>query len=486
MLSNAYTFDDILLVPSYSTIQPNEAIIETHFSKRIPLHIPLVSSAMDTVTESKLAITLAQQGGIGVIHRNLSQEEQVREVRIVKRAANGIIHHPAVMSPDTTIKDAQERMVEIAVSSFPIVKGNRLVGIMTNRDLRSQIKPGEPVSSIMTKKVITALEGTTLDEAQSIMRKQKIEKLIVVNKKGELRGLICMKDIQDNLNYPMAVKDRDGRLRVAAAIGTGEIDFKRAKKLVAVDVDALVIDTAHAHHKNTLNMIKRLKKTFKNIDVVAGNIATKEAAVALIKAGADAIKVGIGPGSICTTRIIAGVGVPQVTAIMEVCEIANKKNIPVIADGGIKHSGDIAKALALGASSVMIGSLFAGSDEAPGETIFFDGRRYKVYRGMGSLGAMANGSSDRYHQGGIEHSKLVPEGIEGGVPVTGPLVPVVAQLIGGLKSSMGYLGAKDLKCFTENAKFVKMSNSGLRESHVHDVIITKEASNYRIDHSLMG
>ena len=486
MFPAAYTYDDILLVPAYSQIQPREVVLNTRFTKRIRLNIPLVSSAMDTVTESKLAITLAQQGGLGVIHRNLSIKEQVREVRIVKRAANGVIYYPAVMSPHTTIAEAKERMVKISVSSFPIVQDNEVVGIVTNRDLRSQINPQEPVASIMTKKVITALEKTTLDEAQEIMRKQKIEKLVIVNKKNELKGLICMKDIQDTLNHPLAAKDKDGRLRVAAAIGTSEMEFERAKKLIAVDVDALVIDTAHGHHKKVISMLKRIKKSFKNIDVVAGNIATAKAATALIKAGADGVKVGIGPGSICTTRIVAGVGMPQVTAIVNVCRVAAKANIPVIADGGIKYSGDIAKALALGASTVMLGSLLAGTDEAPGETIFANGRRYKIYRGMGSLGAMQQGSKDRYNQGEIENNKLVPEGIEGGVPVRGPLAPVVNQLLGGLKSSMGYLGAGTLPAFVKNAQFVAMSNSGLRESHVHDVIITKEAPNYRIDHSLSG
>ena len=370
MFPKAYTFDDILLIPTYSEVKPTIVDLKTRFSKKIDLNIPLVSSAMDTVTESKLAICLAQQGGIGVIHRNLSIDEQVKEVRIVKRSANGIIHQPAVMSPNITIESAEKEMIKKSVSSFPIVENNKVVGIMTKRDLGSQINAKDPISSIMTKNVITALEGTTLDEAKQIMHKFKIEKLVIVNSKKELKGLICLKDIRDNFNYPHATKDKDGRLRVAAAIGTDKKEFERAEKLVSTEVDALVIDTAHGHHKDVISMLKRLKKNFERIDIVVGNVAVDKAAKILIEGGADAIKVGIGPGSICTTRMVTGVGVPQVTAILDVCKVAKELDVPVIADGGIKYSGDIAKALALGASSVMIGSLFCWHRRSTGEKPF--------------------------------------------------------------------------------------------------------------------
>ena len=476
------TFDDILLVPAYSKVEPAKAILKTRLTTRVRLNLPLISSAMDTVTESKLAIAIAQQGGIGIIHRNLSIEDQAKEVRIVKRAANGIIYHPAVLSPETKIKEAKEHMILYSVSSFPIIEKENLLGIVTNRDLRSRVGPDQPISSIMTKNVITAREGISLEQAQEIMQKNKIEKLVITNEKNELKGLICMKDIQDNMNYPDATKDKDGRLQVGAAIGTSPYDFERAKRLVNADADVLVIDTAHGHHENVIRLVERLKETYgENIGVIAGNIATGEAARALIDVGADALKVGIGPGSICTTRIVAGVGVPQATAIMEAHEVASRESIPIIADGGIKYSGDIVKALALGADAVMVGSLFAGTEEAPGETIFADGRTYKVYRGMGSLSAMKEGSKGRYNQDHVENSKLVPEGVEGGVPIRGALVNVINQLVGGIKSGLGYCGAKDIPSLTKNARFIRMSNSSLRESHVHNIIITKEAPNYTID-----
>lgn len=476
----ALTYDDLLLVPGDSEVLPTTVNLKTRFTRNIELGIPLVSAAMDTVTESRLAIAIARAGGIGVIHRNLAIPEQVREVQIVKRSANGLIHHPATLTPENTIGEAIRSMQDLSVTSFPIVSGGKVVGILTNRDLRAEVEEDHPVSSAMTRKVITAPEGISHEKALEIMKKNKIEKLVITDKENRLKGLICSKDIQATLAFPSATKDSDGRLRVAAAVGTHPKELDRAQALVDAGVDALVVDTAHGHHVTVRNMVKNLKARFK-VDVIAGNIATAEAARVLIAAGADALKVGIGPGSICTTRIVSGVGVPQATAILDVVSVAKAKKIPVIADGGIKQSGDIAKALALGAGSVMIGSLFAGTNESPGEVMYYQGRTYKTYRGMGSLGAMKAGGKERYNQGDVASDKLVPEGIEGGVPLKGALFDLVHQMLGGVRSAMGYLGAPNLVRFAAEAKFVRITNAGLRESHVHDVIITKEAPNYRIE-----
>ncbi|MBN8218312.1 MAG: IMP dehydrogenase [Spirochaetes bacterium] len=476
----ALTYDDLLLVPDDSSVVPTGVNLQTRLTRRIALQIPLISAAMDTVTESKLAIAIARVGGIGVIHRNLSIPDQVREVQIVKRSANGVIHHPATLTPDTTIRAAIQSMQELSVTSFPIVEGGKVVGILTNRDLRAEVDLDHPVSSAMTRKVITAPEGTPIEKALDLMKKNKIEKLVITDKENRLKGLICSKDILATSNYPLATKDDSGRLRVAAAMGTNPKELDRADALVKAGVDALVVDTAHGHNINVREMVRKLKKRHQ-VDVIAGNIATGAAAKALIEAGADALKVGIGPGSICTTRIVSGVGVPQATAILDVVEAARSRKIPVIADGGIKYSGDVAKALALGAATVMIGSLFAGTSESPGEVIYYQGRTYKTYRGMGSLAAMKAGGRERYGQGDVENEKLVPEGIEGGVPLKGSLVELVHQLLGGVRSAMGYCGAPNLEHFAKRAQFVRITNAGLRESHVHDVIITKEAPNYRTD-----
>jgi IMP dehydrogenase len=481
MIQQALTYDDILLVPSYSDIQPHDADLKTRITPHILLNIPLISAAMDTVTESKTAISIAQQGGIGIIHKNLDISEQVKEVAIVKRSANGIIHDPVTLSPDISISEAISNMKTFSVTSFPIIKNNKVVGILTNRDLRSELDHDLPVSAVMTKEVITANENISLREAQNIMKKRKIEKLVIINKKDKLKGLICIRDILNDVNFPNANKDSDGRLKVGAACGTSDQEYDRAVELIKAGVDLLVIDTAHGHHKNQINMIKKIKKKHSSIDILAGNIATSQAAMALIDAGTDAVKVGIGPGSICTTRIVSGVGVPQATAILDVCKVTKRRKVPVIADGGIKYSGDIAKALALGASAVMIGSLFAGTNEAPGEVIYYQGRSFKTYRGMGSMAAMKKGSKDRYMQGGVDNNKLVPEGIEGGVPLKGSISDVINQLLGGVKAAMGYVGAINLVKLKQKAKFVRITSAGLRESHVHDVVITKEAPNYKSD-----
>ncbi len=476
----ALTFEDILLVPKYSEILPKEVEVKTMLTKNIPLNIPLVSAAMDTVTEHRAAIAMARLGGIGIIHKNMDILSQVHEVKKVKKNESGVISDPIKISPDAKIKEALAIMAEYKISGVPVVdKDDRLLGILTNRDLRFEKDFEKKVKEDMTKApLITAMKGTTIDEAEELFHKNKVEKIPLVDENGRLAGLITIKDIKKRKEYPNANKDNNGRLRVGAAIGVGQLD--RAKALVEAGVDVLVLDSAHGHSKGIIDTVKLIKKEL-DIDIIAGNIATKEAVEALVEAGADAVKVGIGPGSICTTRIVAGVGVPQISAIDECSEAGRKLGVPVIADGGIRYSGDISKALAVGASSVMIGSLLAGTDESPGDLIMYQGRQYKNYRGMGSIGAMQKGSSDRYFQEGTAQEKLVPEGIEGRVPYRGKVGDVIHQLIGGLRSSMGYVGAKDIKDYQEKAEFVEITSAGLKESHVHDVMVTREAPNYHIN-----
>ena len=477
--ARALTFEDVLLVPAYSEILPKEVSLGTKFSKNITLNSPLVSAAMDTVTEYSTAIAMARVGGIGIIHKNMDINSQVTQIKKVKKSESGVIIDPIFISPDATLMQAKAITDNYKISGVPVVDDNgSLIGILTNRDMRFEADLSRPVKEIMTKApLVTAKVGTSLEEARNIMNKHKIEKLPIVNEKGILKGLITIKDIQKRIEYPNSNKDDFGRLRVGAAIGVFQYD--RAKALVEAGVDVLVLDSAHGHSRGILETIKEIKMHLV-VDIVAGNVATREGAQALIDAGADGVKVGIGPGSICTTRIVAGVGVPQITAIADVSEVCHKMGVPLIADGGIKYSGDIAKALAAGASSVMIGSMLAGTEESPGETIIYQGRQYKSYRGMGSLGAMNKGSADRYFQEGTAQEKLVPEGIEGRVPYRGRISDVIHQMLGGLRSSMGYLGAKDITTLWEKAEFVEITQSGLRESHVHDVMITKEAPNYHI------
>ncbi len=472
------TFDDVLLLPAKSDVLPKEVDLQTNLTKNIKLNMPLLSSAMDTVTEASLAIAIAREGGIGIIHRAMSPEKQCHEIDKVKKSESGMITDPITVSPDAPISEAMALMERYRISGVPATVNGKLIGILTNRDLRFETKINKKVSEVMTKeRLITAGVGTTLDEAKGLLHKYKIEKLPIVDKDFRLKGLITIKDIEKRKKYPNSSKDKLGRLMVGAAIGTASDTMHRVELLINTGVDILVIDTAHGHSKAVITTLKAIKKKF-SIEVIAGNVATAEATLDLINAGADAIKIGIGPGSICTTRIVAGAGVPQLTAIKNCYSVAKKFNIPLIADGGIKYSGDIAKALAAGANSVMIGSLFAGTDESPGEMMLFQGRSYKVYRGMGSIGAMATGAKDRYQQEGVETPKLVPEGVEGRVPHKGSLSQTVHQLLGGLRSGMGYCGAKNLSELRKNAKFIQITNAGLRESHVHDVIITKEAPNY--------
>ena len=476
----ALTFEDVLLVPKYSEILPKEVDIKSKLTKNIVLNIPLVSAAMDTVTEHRAAIMMARLGGIGIIHKNMDTESQVREIRRVKKSESGIIIDPISISPSATLKEALTIMSEYRISGVPVVdEGNKLIGILTNRDLRFENDYTKKVEALMTKMpLITVKKGTTLDDAEAIFRTNKVEKLPIVDEENRLSGLITIKDLKKRQEYPNANKDSFGRLRVGAAIGVGQLE--RAQALVAAGVDVLVLDSAHGHSKGIIDTIKLIKKELE-IEIIAGNIATSEAALALVEAGVDGIKVGIGPGSICTTRIVSGVGVPQISAIEECCEVGRKYGVPVIADGGIKYSGDFAKALAVGAQCVMVGSLLAGTDESPGEVITYQGRQYKKYRGMGSIGAMTKGSSDRYFQEGTASDKLVPEGIEGRVPHAGSIKDVIFQLVGGLRSSMGYVGARDILDYQEKAEFVEITSAGLKESHVHDVIITHEAPNYRVN-----
>ena len=483
-IKEGLTFDDVLLVPAFSDILPSETDISTKYSRNIRLNIPLCSSAMDTVTEAALAIALAQQGGIGVIHKNLSIEHQAEEVDKVKRSESGMIVDPVTTRENSTVSDALKLMERFKISGIPVVdENNHLVGIITNRDLRFETRYEIPVSEVMTKQpLVTVPVGTTLNEAKVKLQRHRIEKLLVVDDEGLLKGLITVKDIQKAIKYPNAAKDELGRLRVAAAIGATGDFLERAAALIDSRVDAIVIDTAHGHSSRVIEAVKKVKAQFSGVEIIAGNIATAEATHALIDAGVDAVKVGIGPGSICTTRVVTGAGVPQITAISECVNAAKDSNVPVIADGGVKFSGDVAKAIVAGADSVMIGSLFAGTEEAPGEVILFQGRSFKTYRGMGSIGAMKKGSSDRYAQEGtVSDSKYVPEGIEGRVAYKGTLAEMVTQLVGGLRSGMGYTGCKNINEMQEKAKFIRITSAGLRESHVHDVIITKEAPNYRIE-----
>ncbi|MGH9540642.1 MAG: IMP dehydrogenase [Terriglobales bacterium] len=492
----ALTFDDVLLLPAYSEILPAEAETSTQVSRNIRLNIPVLSAAMDTVTEARLAIALAQQGGIGVIHRNMSVERQAEEVDRVKRSESGMIVAPVTVDPDQKIADAQEVMKKYKISGVPVTRNGKLVGILTNRDLRFETRLGQRIGDVMTKEnLITVPVGTTLEEAERILHRHRVEKLLVVDDHYALKGLITVKDIQKKLKYPLAAKDAHGRLRVAGAIGATGDFLERAQALARQSVDLLAIDTAHGHSQRVLEAVRQVKRALPEIDVIAGNVATYEGARALIEAGADGVKVGIGPGSICTTRVVTGTGVPQITAIAEAAraarEAGEKDRVPIISDGGVKYSGDISKAIAAGAAAVMIGSLLAGTDESPGETILYQGRSFKSYRGMGSLSAMEAGSAERYAQGIEEEStatmernrveKLVPEGIEGRVPHKGPLAAMVYQLVGGLRAGMGYCGCRSIAEMQRQARFVRISSAGLRESHVHDVIITKEAPNYRVE-----
>jgi IMP dehydrogenase len=478
-------FDDVLLRPGHSAVMPSAVSIVSRLTRAISLNVPIVSSAMDTVTEARLAIAMAQAGGIGVIHRNLDPADQAEEVRKVKRFESGMVVDPITIFPDATLADALAVMRRASISGIPVVergadgKGGRLVGILTNRDVRFADDPRQPVTELMTRKVITVGEGVSHDEARRLLHQHRIEKLVVVDEAGRCVGLVTVKDIEKATAHPNASKDADGRLRVAAATTVGDKGFERAELLMAAGVDCLVVDTAHGHSEQVLEQVRRIQRATNKVAVIAGNVATREGAQALIDAGADAIKVGIGPGSICTTRIVAGVGVPQLTAVLEAAEAARAADVPVIADGGIKYSGDLAKAIAAGAQGVMIGSLLAGTDESPGEVFLYQGRSYKSYRGMGSLGAMAAGSADRYFQQDVKDQvKLVPEGVEGQVPYRGPVGAIVHQLAGGLRAAMGYVGADTIPEFQRKAQFMRITNAGLRESHVHDVAITRESPNY--------
>lgn len=479
----ALTFDDILLIPQYSEIIPSEVQPKSFFARNLHLNMPVLSAAMDTVTENKLARVMAQNGGLGVIHKNMSVERQAFEVEKVKKYESGMIQDPITLGPDHYVREALEVMARYSISGVPITVQGKLCGILTNRDLRFETNIDQPVKNLMTKdNLVTAEEGTTLEQAKKILQRHRIEKLPVVDKNGMLKGLITIKDIEKAQAYPFATKDARGRLISAAAVGVGPEAFDRIAALVQAHVDVLCVDTAHGHSKNVIEVVKHVAQKYPDVIIVAGNVVTAEATEALCKAGADVVKVGVGPGSICTTRVVAGVGMPQISAVKECSDAARKLGKTIIADGGIKYSGDITKALALGANAVMIGNLLAGCDEAPGETVLFHGRTYKVYRGMGSLGAMAEGSKDRYAQADIaDLNKLVPEGIEGRVPYKGSASAVLHQLVGGLKSGMGYVGARNIEELQKRAKFVRISPQGLRESHVHDVNITKEAPNYRLE-----
>ncbi|MGE0764356.1 MAG: IMP dehydrogenase [Bdellovibrionales bacterium] len=480
----ALTFDDVLLIPHYSDVVPTEVSADSFFAKDVILKVPVISAAMDTVTENKVARVMAQIGGLGIIHKNMDIEAQAFEVEKVKKYESGMILDPITLPPDQTVAAAMEMMRRYSISGVPITVSGKLVGILTNRDLRFETNLQQPIKNLMTpeERLVTASVGTTLDQAKSILQKHRIEKLPVVDGRGQLKGLITIKDIEKAKSFPQATKDKHGRLVAGAAIGVDATARERAAALVAAGVDVLCIDTAHGHSKNVMSMVKDVRAHYADVILVAGNVVTEEAVDDLINAGADVVKVGVGPGSICTTRIVSGVGMPQISAVMECAKAAKKKGRTIIADGGIKFSGDVTKALALGANTVMVGNLLAGSDESPGETILYQGRTYKVYRGMGSLGAMQKGSKDRYGQADVtDFEKLVPEGIEGKVPYRGSTSGIIHQLVGGLKSGMGYLGARNIDELQKRARFVRVTPQGLRESHVHDVSITKEAPNYRLE-----
>ncbi len=483
ILQEALTFDDVLLLPAHSTVLPRDVSLQSRLTREIRLQIPLLSAAMDTVTESRLAITLAQEGGVGIIHKNMPLENQAAEVRAVKKFESGVIKDPITVSPDTSIRDVIALTRANNISGVPVVDGEDLVGIVTSRDRRFETNQDNPVSSVMTpkEKLVTVREGASKEEVIALLHKHRIERVLVINGDFKLRGMITVKDIQKSKDFPNACKDEHGRLRVGAAVGTGGDSEARIEALAAAEVDVVVVDTAHGHSQGVLDRVRWVKQHYPQLQVIGGNIATAAAARALVEAGADAVKVGIGPGSICTTRIVSGIGVPQITAVANVAEELRRDGIPLIADGGIRYSGDLAKALAAGAWSVMIGGMLAGTEEAPGEVELYQGRSYKAYRGMGSLGAMKQGSSDRYFQEGGEADKLVPEGIEGRVPYKGSMITILHQLMGGLRSSMGYTGCATIDEMRSKPEFIRVTGAGMRESHVHDVTITKEAPNYRLD-----
>ncbi len=487
LLGKALTFDDVLLVPAFSEVLPKDTSLATRFTRNIELKLPLVSAAMDTVTEARLAIAIAQEGGIGIVHKNLTPAEQAAQVAKVKRYESGLLRDPVVITPNTPVRQVMALSDQLGVSGFPVCDGGKVVGIVTGRDLRFETRYDQPVREIMTprERLVTVPDGTTPEQAKALLNKHKLERLLVVNDAFELRGLITVKDITKQLNFPNAARDATGRLRVGAAVGVGEGTEERVAALVKAGVDAIVVDTAHGHSRGVIERVRWVKRSYPDIEVIGGNIATGAAALALVEAGADAVKVGIGPGSICTTRIVAGVGVPQIMAIDNVATALKGTGVPLIADGGIRYSGDIAKAIAAGAGTVMMGGMFAGTEEAPGEVILYQGRSYKSYRGMGSIGAMQQGSADRYFQesstGNPNADKLVPEGIEGRVPYKGSVVAIIYQMAGGLRASMGYCGCSTIADMHERAEFVEITAAGIRESHVHDVQITKEAPNYRAD-----
>lgn len=482
LVGEGITFDDVLLVPAESSVLPGEVNLTTRLTKKLKLNIPLISAAMDTVTESRMAIAVAREGGIGIIHKNMSIDMQAEQVDMVKRSENGVITNPFYLGPKNTLAEADELMSKYKISGVPIVLNNRLIGIITNRDLKFEEDMSRPIDEVMTKEnLITAREGTTLEQAKEILRKHKIEKLPIVDENFALKGLITIKDIEKAQTYPNSARDEKGRLLVGAAIGITDDVLDRSGALVEAGVDVLVLDSAHGHSHNVMSCIKKIKNKFPDVQIIAGNVATYEGTKALIEAGADCVKVGIGPGSICTTRVIAGIGVPQITAVANAAVAADEYGVPIIADGGIKYSGDIVKALAAGASTVMIGSLFAGCDESPGDTEVYQGRQFKVYRGMGSLSAMSKGSKDRYFQADRSAQKLVPEGVEGRVPYKGSVSETIYQMMGGLRSGMGYCGTPDIEALRTQAKFIRITSAGLRESHPHDIYITKEAPNYSMN-----